>query len=599
VGGDFGGTVVTINGTNYGVSALPVTITQNVGLNISFIYDSPLMVNAGKRYVWTNTTGGLTTDQSGNVTVTGGGNVTGNYKTQYYLTLNSTPPGIGTQTGAGWQDAGTSANISTDEFVDIVPGESRYHFDGWTTANMTEIDDPAALNTTVLIDEAKNVTANYVIQYYLTLDSDPAGLGTQTGEGWYDAHTSANISTDESVDIVPGESRYHFDGWTTGNMSEIDDPAALNTTVLMDQAKNVTANYVIQYYLTLDSDPAGLGTQTGAGWHDAGTSANISTTSPVVSGPDIYFFAGWTTANMSEIDDPAALNTTVLMDQAKNVTANYVELPISAITKGGTPIDHFRLIFTPNLPSDPGHYKLNASNPGQFFYNVIDVGEPYTDMGTLNITIPYPFVTQGAMPVHIYDSVSIVDGQYVPGTDITSEFTISGIPITLEDYDSGSGDFGDTRNITVEGNFTASGLVYVRVHLDYGLKNTAPYTKSVDNAVGDVTIHSPQSYEFAVADGVSDTQSISSENVFKHDPGFAGLVTNGEGDPVSGVKVQIYNSANKLLATVYTDQDGFYFYNYKHTGKAATFTLKLPDYSLVKSVTLKANGLVAVDFQIP
>jgi len=38
---------------------------------------------------------------------------------------------------------------------------------------------------------------------------------------------------------------------------------------------------------------------------------------------------------------------------------------------------------------------------------------------------------------------------------------------------------------------------------------------------------------------------------------------------------------------------------YKHIGKAATFTVKLPDYKLQQSVTLKANSFVVVNYQLP
>jgi len=39
-------------------------------------------------------------------------------------------------------------------------------------------------------------------------------------------------------------------------------------------------------------------------------------------------------------------------------------------------------------------------------------------------------------------------------------------------------------------------------------------------------------------------------------------------------------------------------YEYKYTGKAATFTIKLPEYGQQKSVTVKANSFALVDFQI-
>jgi 5-hydroxyisourate hydrolase-like protein (transthyretin family) len=81
--------------------------------------------------------------------------------------------------------------------------------------------------------------------------------------------------------------------------------------------------------------------------------------------------------------------------------------------------------------------------------------------------------------------------------------------------------------------------------------------------------------------------------------GFGGLVTTSDGTPVKGVKIQIYDSSGKLLATVYTDEDGWYMYNYKWTGKAATFTIKLPAYNLKQSVTLKANAFAFVNFTVP
>src|SRR5437867_327547 len=84
---------------------------------------------------------------------------------------------------------------------------------------------------------------------------------------------------------------------------------------------------------------------------------------------------------------------------------------------------------------------------------------------------------------------------------------------------------------------------------------------------------------FSAADGVvavSDT--VVNSNVFKHDPGIGGLVLESDGDPVSNVQVEI--SSTKKLATVYTDQHGWYMWAYKDTGKAATFTVELPAYKL-------------------
>ena len=66
-----------------------------------------------------------------------------------------------------------------------------------------------------------------------------------------------------------------------------------------------------------------------------------------------------------------------------------------------------------------------------------------------------------------------------------------------------------------------------------------------------------------------------------------------------GATVQIYDPANVLLATVTTDADGWFLWEYKYTGKAATFTINLPIYSVSQTVTLKSNKFVVVIIPVP
>lgn len=73
------------------------------------------------------------------------------------------------------------------------------------------------------------------------------------------------------------------------------------------------------------------------------------------------------------------------------------------------------------------------------------------------------------------------------------------------------------------------------------------------------------------------------------------MLKSGSGDPVANVRVQIYQGT-QLKATVYTDQDGWYMWTYKYTGKPATFTVKLPAYGLSQMVTLRANCFLVVNF---
>jgi hypothetical protein len=63
--------------------------------------------------------------------------------------------------------------------------------------------------------------------------------------------------------------------------------------------------------------------------------------------------------------------------------------------------------------------------------------------------------------------------------------------------------------------------------------------------------------------------------------------------------VEIWGPAGTKLKTVYTDADGWYMWLYKHTGKAATYTVKLPYPGQQQSVTLKSNQFVVVSFNLP
>ena len=78
VGPDFTGTIATVDGSSYTLDALPSILWWDSQSNHSFSFASPLIVNTSKQYTW-NSTSGLSSLQSGTLTVTGPGNLTGNY----------------------------------------------------------------------------------------------------------------------------------------------------------------------------------------------------------------------------------------------------------------------------------------------------------------------------------------------------------------------------------------------------------------------------------------------------------------------------------------------------------------------------------------
>jgi len=256
--------------------------------------------------------------------------------------------------------------------------------------------------------------------------------------------------------------------------------------------------------------------------------------------------------------------------------------------------ENFRLIFTPDFAAGSNLYKISDSNPGQFFYNVFHVGEADS---TVTLELPYPFVTQGGNPVHVYGGVFVnPEGEggincFDPRNELASQPSI----VTLADY---PGDFGSvtTVNVTIQ----ESGFVYVNIHLDYGLEKTSGWKRSDLNALNvgatdpglqDINIENLWPHTFSadagavLIDGSEDT--ITNNNEFKRLRGIGGLVKwEGTGDPVPGRTVRVYDAAGTLLDTAETDIDGwYYFLTWVPKGKAQEYTV-VEESGATKVVTL-------------
>jgi len=294
VGADFIGTIVVVDSTSYTFVGLPVSFTWTMGSVHNFAFQSPLVVTPNaKRYVWTSTTG-LSTSQSGSITVTSYGCVIGHYKTQYYLNVPSNPPGKANPSGSGWYDAGSYASISTDLYV---PGGSRYRFAGWTTADMSEITDPMSPNTTVLIDKPKNVTANYIHQYLVTFDQ--TGLTPDATGAVLTVNSTTKAFTDLPYGVWVDENgilNYSYGttvtSSTSGKRFRLNSVTGLTSPITVTDDFNVTGNYVAQYYLTVSTP---YGTPGGQGWYDYNTIAYATLDTGVVDHGNAtrHVFTNW------------------------------------------------------------------------------------------------------------------------------------------------------------------------------------------------------------------------------------------------------------------------------------------------------------------
>jgi hypothetical protein len=327
------------------------------------------------------------------------------------------------------------------------------------------------------------------------------------------------------------------------------------------------------------------------------------------------------TVNGEDIDgDPLAPD-----DDTHSITV----VPRSAVTDSATPhcefdVDddlsngrQFRLLFTPDLKNWPA-YKLTASNPGQYFYNVFDGKDPLLyDTTTLFIEIPYPFVVQGAMAIHIYHGVSpsVQNGLhcFLPEDEFEAR--------PAEIIWGPEAAYGDTQILTLtDVPLSDDGFVYVNIHLDYGLKGTTGYGRnSIDDAVDFETgliilVPNEATYTFSYHNGTTDSDTVESVNEFKKIPGVAGFVY----DRATGitlvdgalVKLTILDGVNPKyeprVLTAITDEDGWYMIEYKHKGKPADYIIEvwengtgegLADYT--ETVRLKGNAFAEATFMPP
>jgi hypothetical protein len=275
-------------------------------------------------------------------------------------------------------------------------------------------------------------------------------------------------------------------------------------------------------------------------------------------------------------------------------------LPTSCNTSNG-----IRLIYT----QGDSCYKLNASNPGQFYYNAFATGSPGSNI-TFTVTLPYPFVTQGANPIEVYDSVGTTvntsNGQQclIPGNK-----TYAGSrQVVLTNYTSQV--VGSTYTFDVTVTVPNTGFVFLAIHLDYGLKGISGFNKggAGNDAVSctnsaTVLVKDLATYYFSVNGVVNDTNSTMSCNTFKKSPGtLLTAVKSTSLNPVPNCNGVLKDSKGVTLGTGVTDADGCCMINYKMTGKAATFTVTLTPpggQGQTKTVTLKANGFIQSDFICP
>ena len=314
------GTVLTVDGTSYAYSSLPVTITVSHGSTVTYSYASPISGGTGTQYVFSSLTGCGASGQGGSFSATSTCTVSATYTTQYHLTTLASPSSGGTVSpSSGWYNSGSVVTISETN-------ATNYKFEGWSgtgNANYTG----TATSATVTMNGPVSETADYHTPLTITFaTSSMSGTGSNivlkvNGKSY-------NASSIPLTIGIPygGSVTYNYTGTVSGSAGTryiYGSASGCGTTsqsgsVTVTSNCTVTASYTTQYYLTTSASPSGAGTVSpSSGWYNSGSSVTISETPS-----SYYIFNSWSGTGNANYTGTAT-SATVTMNGPVSETANF------------------------------------------------------------------------------------------------------------------------------------------------------------------------------------------------------------------------------------------------------------------------------------
>jgi hypothetical protein len=159
--------------------------------------------------------------------------------------------------------------------VETSPG-TRWVFTGWSDG---EVTNPRQ----VVVNSNMTLDAVFKTQFQLTVDRNG---GVTTRGGWFDQNTTLVIAATSPSNVTEHVSRVVFTKWSGDMHSD-----ASSISVKMIKPITVKANWKAQYYLSVSSP---VGSPSGSGWYDAGSTVTITVQPTVELGNETRaVFTGW------------------------------------------------------------------------------------------------------------------------------------------------------------------------------------------------------------------------------------------------------------------------------------------------------------------
>jgi uncharacterized repeat protein (TIGR02543 family) len=234
--------------------------------------------------------------------------------TQYQLTISASPPAGGTVTPATGGPYNSGANVP----ITATPN-SGFQFASWSGG----VANSSSTSTTVTMNAAETVTANFTALTGITFQTNPAGLqftvdggaaqvAPQTLSLTQGIHMIAVATTQPGGPPFGSASQYVFTAWS-------DAGAASHSITVGPAVATYTASFQTQYQLTISASPVAGATVTPASgnFYNSGSSVAIAAT----ANPG-YTFSGWT----GTVANAASASTSVTMGGPQTVVANFSAL---------------------------------------------------------------------------------------------------------------------------------------------------------------------------------------------------------------------------------------------------------------------------------
>lgn len=294
---------MAVNDAQWGSVTLPSTgvgeSSRGCGTNVTITAEP----EAGYIFTgWTGDTVANSTTASTTVTMNDDKSVIANFTAiTYTLTIGESANGSVDLSPAA------QGNVYGEETVVTVTATpaTGYLFSGWTG----DVVNPNLASTTVIVDEDKTISANFIgCIKTLTMAVNDTQMGsTSPAVGENPQSCDASVS----ITATPA-SGYTFVNWTGDTIANAN---SATTTITMDEAKAVIANFVLTtYVLTIGTDDNGAVTATPETVDNIyGEGAVVTLTATPETG---WAFSSWT----GDVANTHLATTTVTMDEDQTVT---------------------------------------------------------------------------------------------------------------------------------------------------------------------------------------------------------------------------------------------------------------------------------------